>query len=277
MSGPKSVTIERGGVRLHALDHGGTGRPVLLLLHGAAAHAHWWDWTAPRLADRFRPVAVDLRGHGDSAWAEDYSYEAFADNLAAWIAWARGEGEGPPALLAHSMGGVIALKLHEQARPELRALVVVDTPLRVDDRILEEVRSFGRRPSFPWGSLEEFVSKFRLIPSAGRADPAHLAHVARHSVQRLPDGSWLLKTDRSFHRDRTGADLRPAWRRVESPALLVVGEASDRLAPEDLEWVAENLPRVRVVVIPGAHHHVYMDEPEAFLRAVRGFLSGALS
>ncbi len=66
MTEPKSVFIERCGVRLHALDHGGENKPVLLLLHGAAAHAHWWDRIAPEFGDLFRPVAPDLRGHGDS-------------------------------------------------------------------------------------------------------------------------------------------------------------------------------------------------------------------
>jgi len=264
-------------LRLHALDHGGAGRPALILLHGAAAHAHWWDWLAPHFADHFRPVAVDLRGHGDSGWAEDYGYEAFAQDLAAWIDWARRETGRAPVLIAHSMGGVIALKLHEMAEPKVRALVVVDSPLVVDDRILDEVREFARRPSRPWASPELFIEKFRLIPSSGKADPVLIAHAARHSIRPLEDGTWLLKTDRRFHADRIGIDLRPGWRRVRAPAMLMVGELSDRLSPADTEWARRHLPHVEVAVIPGAHHHVYMDDPEAFLRVTREFLAHALS
>ena len=280
MSDPKSVYLEREGVRLHALDHGKAGepgKPILLLLHGTAAHARWWDWVAPALAGRFRPVAVDVRGHGDSGWAGDYSPGAFTADLDAWIDWARRESGAPPALIGHSMGGMIALHLHEIRVPEISALVVVDTALRLRERILEEVRRVGSRPSRPWASLEEFVAKFRMIPSAGKAGPERIAYLARHSVRRLEDGTWLLKADRNFHRDRTGFDNRPAWLRVRAPAMYVAGEFSDRLSPEDKEWFRRDLPHVRVEVIPGAHHHVFMDEPEAFLRAVRGFLDRALS
>lgn len=280
MSDPISIHLEREGVRLHAIDHGKPGergKPILLLLHGTAAHAHWWDWVAPAMADRFRPVAVDVRGHGDSGWAEDYSPEAFTADLEAWIEWARRESGASPALIGHSMGGMIALHLHEFRVPQLAALVVVDTALRLTERILEEVRGVGSRPSRPWASREEFVAKFRMIPSAGKADPAHIAHVARHSVRRLEDGTWLLKADRNFHRDRTGFDNRPAWLRVRAPAMYVAGEFSDRLSPEDKEWFRRDLPHVRVEVIPGAHHHVFMDAPEVFLRAVRVFLERALS
>ncbi|MEK6711879.1 MAG: hypothetical protein AABZ64_15025, partial [Nitrospinota bacterium] len=140
-----------------------------------------------------------------------------------------------------------------------------------------EVRRVGSRPSRPWASLGEFVAKFRMIPSAGKAEPGRIAHLARHSVRRLEDGSWLLKADRNFHRDRTGVDNRTGWLRVQAPAMFVAGGLSDRLTPVEFEWFRQNIPHVRVEVIPGAHHHVFMDEPEAFLRIVRGFLEQVLS
>ena len=46
----KDIYIERGGVRLHALDYGGGGGSIILFLHGAVAHARWWDTIAPGLA-----------------------------------------------------------------------------------------------------------------------------------------------------------------------------------------------------------------------------------
>ncbi|MBI3127389.1 MAG: alpha/beta hydrolase [Candidatus Tectomicrobia bacterium] len=274
MSDPASVFLERGGVRLHALDHapGEKSKPILLLLHGTAAHAHWWDWTAPALCDLFRPVALDVRGHGDSDWADDYGAEAFTGDLQAWIDWARRETGRPPAVVGHSMGGMIALHLHDFREPEISALVVVDTALRLREEILQEVRQVGSRPSRPWASLEEFVAKFRMIPTAGKADPERIAYIARHSVRQLEDGTWLLKADRGFHRDRKGFDNRGSWLRVKAPAMYLAGELSDRLTPEDKEWFRRDLAHVKVEVVPGAHHHVFMDEPEAFLRALRGFL-----
>ncbi|MDA0999321.1 MAG: alpha/beta hydrolase [bacterium] len=273
MDTPESRFIERDGLRLHALDHGGEGKPVLLMLHGAAAHAHWWDHVAPSLKPLCRPVAVDMRGHGDSDWAKEYTFEAFAGDLSSWIEWARKESGRPPAILAHSMGGLVTLKLHEWSRPELTCLIVVDSPLELTNRILAEVELAAKNPSRPWASPDLFVQKFRLLPSSGKAAPEQLAYIARHSLRPLDDGTWLLKTDKSFHRDRKPTDLRPGWKKVAAPTLLIAGELSDRLAVEDFAWIEDHCPAVRTAIVPEAHHHVYMDAPEAFLHLVQNFLS----
>ncbi|MEE9274550.1 MAG: alpha/beta hydrolase [bacterium] len=277
MTRARSVYIERDGVSLHALDHGGEGKPILLLLHGAAAHAHWWDSIVPEFAGRFRSVAVDLRGHGDSGWAKDYTLEAYGEDLEAWLDWARREAGAPPHILAHSMGGAIALELHKRRPPDIRTLIVVDVPLRIGEKILEEIHRFGRNPSRPWASPDIYVQKFRLELSSGNADPDTVAHLVRHSLRPLKDGAWILKMDKSFHLDRRPTDLRPCWKSVRAPAMLIAGEISDRLTRDDLDWIRRECPQVRVDVIPAAHHHVFLDEPEAFLRSVRDFQSAGFS
>lgn len=275
---PKSVFIERNGARLHALDHGGDGKPVLLMLHGAAAHARWWDHVAPRYGDMLRPVATDHRGHGDSAWRSEYRFEELLSDLAAWVAWAAEAGGGrKPWLLAHSMGGVIALNLFAREPPDVAGLIVVDSPLETTNEILAEVRAFGRRPARPWPSRELFVEKFRLLPSSDRAEPATLAHIARHAVRRNGDGAWTVKADRRFHLTRPETDQRPGWLKVRTPALLVAGEMSDRLKGDGLAWVRQNVPGAEIAVIPGAHHHVFIDAPGEFVRATREFLQRRIS
>src|SRR5512147_863173 len=75
---------EAGGLRLHYLDYGTVGRPAMLCLHGGAAHAHWFDFVAPGFSADYHVRALDLRGHGDSAWADPpaYSYQRYASDLA---------------------------------------------------------------------------------------------------------------------------------------------------------------------------------------------------
>ena len=274
MAEPKSVFIERDGVRLHALDHGSEGedKPVILMLHGAAAHAHWWDHIAPHYTDMLRPVATDHRGHGDSEWRDEYPFEDLLCDVAAWVEWAKGESGRKPWLLAHSMGGVIALNLFARKPPDVAGLIVVDSPLRTTDAILAEVRAFGNRPARPWASQALFVEKFRLLPASDKVNPATIAHIAQHAVRPNGDGMWKVKADRRFHAARPETDQRGGWLRVETPALLVAGELSDRLKSDSLEWVHEKIPHVETAVIPGAHHHVFMDEPEAFIRITRRFL-----
>src|SRR5204862_5907972 len=65
------VTVE--GIRLHIIDSGGD-KPALILLHGIARHAHTFDHIAPQFSRRYRVIAVDMRGHGDSGWSADGAY-----------------------------------------------------------------------------------------------------------------------------------------------------------------------------------------------------------
>ena len=79
----RSTFIQAGALRLHALEWGEPAAPPLFLIHGAGAHAHWWDALVPRLVPRWRVVAPDLRGHGESDWAlpPSYAIEDFAADL----------------------------------------------------------------------------------------------------------------------------------------------------------------------------------------------------
>ena len=269
--------LERDGIKLHGIDHGGDKNPILLLVHGAAAHAKWWDFVAPHYTDNFRPVAMDLRGHGDSDWAEDYSYDDFAKDLEFWIDWAYKETNKKPFLLAHSMGGGISLRLTASKSPNITSMIVVDSPFHINERILKEMNAFGSRPSRPWVSLELFIKKFRMIPASGKAKKEHLEHIAKHSVRQLQDGTWLLKADRSFHSKRGGSDLVKGWLNLNVPGLLVIGELSDRITSEDIEWAKQNLKNVQIKIIKGAHHHVYIDDPNEFIKVTKEFLNSMLS
>ncbi len=274
MTQQKSVFIERDGVRLHALEHGdgAADKPVLLMLHGAAAHARWWDHVAPHYADALRPVATDHRGHGDNEWLPEYHFADLLHDVAAWVAWAREASGRKPYLMAHSMGGVIALNLFAVAPPEVAGLLIVDSPLLTTNEILAEVRAFGERPARPWASRELFVEKFRLLPASDKVNPETIAHVAHHAVRPDGAGAWQVKADRRFHLNRPETDQRPGWRRVKAPVLLVAGALSDRLKEDSIAWVRREVPHVEVAVIPEAHHHVFMDAPDAFVRATRDFL-----
>ena len=79
--------VEANGVKLHYLDYGTAGCPPMLCVHGGAAHAHWFDFVAPGLTPDHHVFAPDLRGHGDSAWAEPHTYlfETHAEDINALL------------------------------------------------------------------------------------------------------------------------------------------------------------------------------------------------
>src|SRR5690606_9687786 len=108
---------------MHYLEWSGPAdAPPLLLLHGYLAHAHWWDFVAPWLADRHRVLAMDFGGMGDSAYRRQYSHSRFHAEISGF---AEALGIGGCTTIGHSFGGR-ALLYACHARPDLfpRAIVV---------------------------------------------------------------------------------------------------------------------------------------------------------
>ena len=271
MSEPKSVFIERDGVRLHALDHGSEGedKPILLMLHGAAAHAHWWDHIAPVT----RICSGPWRRITAATGTPDGRMNTFSKSFCAtwppgWSGPRRRAGENRGSWRtrwAASSRSTSSLS----SRPISRASSSW-IPRPDDGRDLAEVRAFGNRPARPWASRELFVENSGSCPHRTSESRDHRPHRAPRRAakrRRRMDGQGGPAIPRHPPRD----DQRAGWRRVDVPALLVAGELSDRLKSDSLEWVHEKAPQVETTVIPGAHHHVFMDEPEAFIRITREF------
>ncbi|TQM34610.1 pimeloyl-ACP methyl ester carboxylesterase [Microbacterium kyungheense] len=130
--------------------------PVVTFLHGAGLNAHTWDTTI--LALGLPALAIDLPGHGDSSWREDFAYVArvLAPDVAAGMdAWT----EAPQVLVGQSLGGLTAAAV-AASRPDLvRALVVVDiTPGLDPDGGASQIREFFAGP-VDWASRDELVDR----------------------------------------------------------------------------------------------------------------------
>ena len=115
-------------VRLHrgpTLNYREWGRPdaaVVLLLHGLTSSSLGWKNVAPALGDRFRVIALDARGHGDSEWTRDYSFELMRDDV---VRFMEHVGIVAAILVGHSMGAVTAYQL-AATRPEVIRLLVLE-------------------------------------------------------------------------------------------------------------------------------------------------------
>src|SRR5580658_2993680 len=98
------VTVE--GAKIELLTWGEVAKPGLILVHGNSAHADWWSFIAPFLADEYRVAALSLSGMGGSDWRETYSFETYASEIHA-CAQAAGlyESEVKPVYIGHSFGG----------------------------------------------------------------------------------------------------------------------------------------------------------------------------
>lgn len=274
---PQDRYLDADGLRLHYLDWGNEAGPPMLLLHGFSGHAHTWDTFARAMADRFHIVALDQRGHGDSAWSKDGAYTVEDHARDAGALHDRLTSR-PIVLIGLSMGGRNAITYTALRPGRMEKLVIVDIGPDIDPRGAERVRRMAAEAPEEFASVDDAVSYLRRYATlTSTAAEAALRHRVEHGVKRLPGGGYTWKYDR-FLRDqrRSGGappvDLWPFVRRITAPTLILRGSESDVFAPETAKQMHEVIPDSRLVEIPGAGHSIPADAPEAFERAVREFL-----
>ncbi len=264
--------VEAGGLQLHYLDYGARDRPAMLCLHGGAAHAHWFDFVAGGFSTDFHVRALDLRGHGDSAWSNppEYSYERFASDIAEVV---EKLDLRDFVLVGHSMGGMAALVYAATYPGRAGKLVVVDTTLHMAADRIAAMREVGARQGSSYATREEFVARYRLRPTGTTAASGIIRHVAENAARQADDGGWRHKFDRNIYLQRVSVDGLPYWNHIGIPALLVKGGLSPRITPQIIAAVKARCPHVELAEVPRSDHHVTLDNPSGFVHAVKAFLA----
>ena len=112
-------------LRLHYVDWGNPDAPPLILLHGGRDHCRNWDWVAADLRRDYHVIAPDLRGHGDSAWSASghYTMANYIYDLAQLI---HQQKLAPVTIIAHSLGGNIALRYTGIYPENVRRIVAIE-------------------------------------------------------------------------------------------------------------------------------------------------------
>ena len=246
-------------------------RPPLLIAHGLFGSARNWGGVAGRLAaGGRRVVAVDMRNHGDSPFADRHDYPALAGDLAEALA-----PLGPEVdLLGHSMGGKAAMALALAHPGPLRRLVVADiapVPYAHSHRAtLEALRAVDLA-----GVTRRAQAEPRL--RAGVPDRALRAFLLQ-SLAAGPDGArWRLNLAAL---ERAMPDLVgfPAMfedgARWAGPALFLAGSESDYLTRAHRPRIKALFPAARFAAIKGAGHWLHAERPELFADLVAAFLDG---
>jgi len=263
--------IEANGVRLHYLDYGTAGLTPMLCLHGGAVNAHWFDFVAAGFTARYHVRALDQRGHGDSAWAQppDYGYDRYAADVAAVVEQLDLRDF---VMVGHSMGGLVSL-LYAATNPgRVKKIVIVDSILVTSPDRVAVLHQVGGREGRSHATHQEFVDNFRVRPAGTTAAPEILRYLAERSGRQGPDGRWRHKFDRNVYSKRVFLDIPPLWNRIGIPALLVKGGRSDRITPAIVADAKSRCPHVELSEVPGADHHVTLDNPDGFVAAVNAWL-----
>ncbi len=272
-------TARVNGLDLHYIDHGGDAAVAAVALHGFALNCHSFDEVAPALSGQLHWYALDQRGHGHSDRAAelgDYSRDHMAADIREFIA---AQGLDRPVVLGHSMGGMNAMTFAAQNPDLLRALVLIDVGPGVSVDGVQQVRQFVAGP-YELESLDAWVEMtHQYYPFRSKEGIRKRLKV---SLRETPEGNMAKMFDERFREAdfRGVADARAGiWETAEAltvPTLLLHGEKSPVLKREQAEEFADKVPVVRLVTIADAGHSVAGDQPEAFVEAVRDFLSDVL-
>lgn len=248
---------------------GPAGAAGIILVHGGAAHARWWDHIAPMLGSQYRVAALDLSGHGDSGRREEYTLQQWSAEV---VAVGDAAGMAPePVVIGHSMGGFVALATAKRYPQQVSGVVVLDSPVR--ERTPEEIAAaqhaaFGPLRVYP--DRAEALSRFRTIPAQENYLPYVMDHVAQTSLRKT-DGGWTWKFDpRIFGRERPAAELL----RSVTARVAVFRSEHGLLTPEIGAQMYELLGRVAPVIeIPLAGHHMMLDQPLSLITGLRTLLA----
>lgn len=268
-----SAYVEVCGARIHYLSWNieQSDKTILLFIHGFRAHAHWWDAIMPFFLERYRCIAMDFSGMGDSDRREAYSPEIFADEICGLI---DALDVGPVIAIAHSYGGARLLRACAD-RPELfQQAIVIDSFMHFAD-MPRQTRPNISPVNRIYPDVEEACTHFRLMPPQPGGDELLLDYMARHSLREVSGGwSWKFDAQAPLKSDLE-IDARVLLPRISTPVSYIYGEHSKVVSPGLAARIVEFLPNARgPIMISGGHHHLMFDQPQALVSTLNTLLTG---
>lgn len=263
--------IESGPIS--ALRWGGDS-PAIVFLHGGGQNAHTWDTVILGLG--LPALAIDLPGHGRSAWREDGDYgpKLNAETLRPIL---RDWAPAPRLVVGMSLGGLTALRLAATEPALVPELVLVDVTPSAPERHEEMTKAQLGAVALVKGdrTFDSFEAMLDVtVAAAPNRDRKSLRRGVFHNTKQLDDGTWTWRYD-SF---RKGDGFEGLWDDVAAitmPTTLVRGANSFFVNDEDAEAFANGAPGFKTThVVRDAGHSVQGDQPKALVDILRGVLAG---
>jgi pimeloyl-ACP methyl ester carboxylesterase len=274
---PKSKWCSANGINIHYWDWEGSG-PTMVLLHNSTGMGRIWDWLARELHPRFRILAPDQRGHGDTDKpASGYSGEDYADDFNGFL-----EALGIDRCIAagNSLGVRVGI-IQAARRPEtVSHLIMVGGPhyaflyegedvewwVNQSKRVRTQVRRFP--------AAEEAAKAFQAARPSVSDEAA--AHVIKYNTNQLPDGSveWKYSSDGVADGLTHASDnLQHYVRQIRCPVLGLRAADSWELTAERMPKVEALFPTARWVTVENATYYLQLEQPQVTARAIQDFLA----
>ncbi len=275
---PERTLIEVEAAGVEVLAWGARGKPGLMFLHGGAAHADWWSFIAPFFAAERRVVASTFTGMGRSDWRERYEFEQFVREARAAGRVGGAFDAGPPVVVGHSFGARVTMGFSRDFGHEIAGGVMVDPPFFAPQNFRPPSPPQPSKLARPKPSLAAVVARFRLMPPQPCENPFILDAIARRSVREVVDErgrpGFSLCFDPHFWEKLGRIDPRPIVAAAKAPMALMRGERSQLFKADDAEYLMSFLPPGSPhLAIPEAEHHVMIDQPLAFVSALRALMA----
>lgn len=262
--------VEVNGLRLHYLDYGSAAKPPFIMLHGISRVAHQFDHLAPYFTANYHVIAIDMRGHGDSAWSPEGAYlvedyvkdlEAFADKL----------NLRDLTLLGNSTGGRV-VQVYAGLHPDrVSRLIVEDVgPERTNDIASAFARQVEAEKD-GWSSEDELVAYLKR--SNARTPEPILRTYAHFAAKARNDGRIVWKRDPNLAKGFVPTELWQYVGKIQCPTIYIIGGASRIVPPETQARLKATLPNVRIVVMPGLGHYPDQEATSDFVPIVESFLA----
>jgi pimeloyl-ACP methyl ester carboxylesterase len=259
-----------GAVELAFETWGDRNLPGVLLLHGIGGSGRLWRPVAERLAGEYHLIAPDLRGHGTSPRATDYAAEQYLIDVEAFIERRQLRGV---ALVGHALSGLLCVQLAQRRPENVRALVSIDVNVPASTSMIDRLRAAGTdlRPGCDSRSAHVECLLAHYAPAADRTLGDLLADALL--IQR--NGGMTLNFDLEVLRQATAPPV-DSLAGVSCPTLLLRGSESTVMDRANGIALLRQLEHARLVQIPRAGHHVFLDNPAATVRELRAFLGETL-
>jgi pimeloyl-ACP methyl ester carboxylesterase len=251
------------GITLNYFDSGVSSAAPLVMLHGGA-----WCWQEylsliPSLAQRWRIYAMDLRGNGRSGWVPDtYRLQDFVEDNAQFL----GRLTMPAILVGHSIGGVIALMLTARCPDRVKALIIEDSPLTIDNyrRIIDSSRDMFAL----WLHLKMSAQSEQEL--ALTLANAYTDYPGVTSVWILFFARCLWQLDPTFFNTllhnfegfTAGYDYQHILATIDCPVLFLRGETQlgAVMTDNEISWLRENFSNMKCTLIAGVGHLLHLED-----------------
>ncbi len=252
------------GVRLY-YEAFGAGHPVVFV-HGGAMSHEMWEQQVYALADRYRTVAYDLRGHGQSDKpAAGHTIARFVDDLAALVEALELQG---CTLVCHGIGGYVGVQFAVQA-PRLARLVLVST----GTRLVGDAEEVGFAPTL-WAdyvqgmAVNKVEASARLLETFFHRDPGEATRHALLAVML----QWPAYAMKLLARDLETVNLDAMLPAVRVPTLVLHGVHDRKQRYGGALALARRIPGARLVPFHDSGHNPQLEEAERFNRVLVEFI-----